>query len=289
VSSQGNLHDPTSTTPTFFADLPGLYTFRRVDTTGATPEKSLFLVAQPVGTSPDLLAHSLLNPTSTPTLEFNVNQAMNNQGLAWWNGYYYVGYDVGGGKGYVERYDAKGVLDRTYGGTAILTRHTAELAYRSADGRVYAASGGGAEPTYVYRLSADGKAVDTTLDFTKFGNSALIAIDNANDLLLLSSTTTGGDVGNPTFRLIDWNDNNRVVSEFTLPYPGVPQGIEIHEGLIYYYTNNKITLIDLLGNIIGSRDVPLSGESEGITLVIDGNKKYLAVGYNQPRRIYTIR
>jgi hypothetical protein len=219
--------------------------------------------------------------------QFFVNQRLENQGLTYAGGFYYIGYDVGNGNGYVERYTKAGNLDSNFGGVAIPTRHTSELAYRPADGRLYAASGGGKEPAIVYRIAGDGRSVDFTYDFTQFGNSALIAIDRENDLLLLSSTQSNGDAGNPTFRLIDWNNNNRIVKEFNIPFQGIPQGLETYNGIIYYYTNNKITLLDQTGKILAKWTFNISGESEGLTLVMENGTTYLAVGYNPPQRIYT--
>jgi hypothetical protein len=220
---------------------------------------------------------------------FRVDQAKNNQGLANWNGFYYVGYDIGSGNGYLERYSKDGVLDPDYGRVSVPTRHTAELAYRAADSRIYAASGGGTEPTYVYRLAADGKSVDRTYDFTAYGNAAMIAIDNTNDVLVLSTTAGGGDAGAVTFRFIDWNANNKVINQFTIPSQGVPQGVEVYGGLVYFYTSSKITVLDNKGTILDSWDLKAAGESQGMTIVLDGTSPYLAVGYNAPQRVYTIR
>ena len=221
--------------------------------------------------------------------EFHVDNSMNNQGLTYWNGYYYVGYDIGGGNGLIQRYTLGGILDTSYGNVSVPTNHTAELGYRVSNGRVYAASGGGLEPTYVYELAADGKSVTYTYDFTAYGNSALLAIDNDRDILILFSTQTGGDTGNPTFRFIDWNSGNNVFHQFTIPYQGIPQGLDVYDGIIYYYTNNKVTLIDYNGNILDFWTTLVAGESEGFTVVHEYGSPYFAVGYNTNRRIYSIR
>jgi hypothetical protein len=220
---------------------------------------------------------------------FRVDQAKNNQGLAYWDNYYYVGYDIGGGNGYIERYSNNGVIDPNYGRVPVQTRHTAELAFRAANERLYAVSGGGAEPTYVYQVSQDGKSVEKTYDFSAYGSAGLIAIDNINDLLVLTTTSSQGDGGPVSFRFIDWNSNNKVVRQFTIPTQGVPQGLEVSGGLIYFYTSNKITILDGQGVIVDSWDLKAAGESEGITLVNDGASTYLAVGFNGPQRVYAIR
>jgi len=228
-------------------------------------------------------------PGEIPLLKyaFSVDKSRNNQGLAYINGFYYVGYDVGNGNGVIERYSKAGVLDISYGKVAIPTRHTAELAYREADDSLYAVSGGGNEKTFVYKIAADGKTVTKAINFSDFGNAGLLAIDNTNDQFILASTQTGGDAGAVTFRFIDAK-NNEVQRQFTIPSEGTPQGIEIYDSIIYFYTNNKISVIDSAGNIIDRWTIVTNGESEGLTLVVDGNERYLALGYNSPARAYTL-
>lgn len=222
--------------------------------------------------------------------EFFVNQGMNNQGLAYYNGFYYVSYDVGGGNGMVERYAAGGTLDSTYGGVSIPINHAADIAYRVADGLIYVASGGGAEPTYVRKLAANGKSVTASIDFTAYGNSALCAIDNVNDMLILHSTLTGGDGGLPTFTFFSFADLSTPLTQFTLPATlGVPQGMDVFENTIYFYTNNKVTMISYDGEVRGNFSIGVPGESEGIAITADYGNAFIAVGYNTPRRVMTLR
>ena len=222
--------------------------------------------------------------------EFFINQSYNNQGLAYHNGYYYVGYDLGGGNGMVEKYFASGKLDTSFGGVAIPINHAAEVAVRFSTGRVYVASGGGAEPTYIRELAADGKSVSQSIDLTAYGNSALCAIDNQNDIIILHSTLTGGDGGLPTFTFFNFGDYTNPIKQFTLSATlGVPQGMDVFEGTIYFYTNNKITLISYDGEIQGSFTFSVTGESEGLAICSDYGNAYIAVGYNTPRRVMTIR
>jgi hypothetical protein len=242
------------------------------------------------GASPVIIGSPIDSvPPPRLKLQFNVDQSRNNQGLAFGDGYYYVSYEVAGGKGYLERYNLSGVLDPEYGRVSVATGHSAEIAYRAADKRLYVVSGGSTAATYVYRMSADGKSVDRTYNFTNYGNSALLAIDNAKDLLVLSSTQAGGDQGWVTFRTIDWNNGNKIVSQFTIPPQGLPQGLEVHGDIVYFYTNNKITLLDKSGTILDEWKVVATGESEGIAVVNEGSENYLAVAYNSPRRVYSIR
>lgn len=221
--------------------------------------------------------------------EFFVNQSYSNQGLAYYNGYYYVGYDIGGGNGIVERYSNAGIIDSSYGGVSIGINHAADMGYRIADGLLYVCSGGGAETTYVRQLASDGKSVTKTYDFSGYGNSALMAIDNGNDYLILHTTLTGGDTGLPTFTFFDFADLTTPLKQFTLPATiGTPQGMDVFEGVIYFYTNNLVTLLSYDGENLGSFVVSQTGESEGIAIVADYGQAYIAVGYNAPRRITTI-
>lgn len=220
------------------------------------------------------------------TTAFHVNQNYNNQGLAFWNGYYYIGYDLGNGKGMVERYAQNGVIDASYGGVSIPINHTADLAYRVKDGFIYSASGGGAEPTYIRKIAKDGKSVVESIDLTNYGNSALCAIDNHNDILILHSTLSGGDSGLPTFTFFEFGNWGHPIKQFTLPKTlGVPQGMDVYDNSVYFYTNDKITQLSYSGEIIGVVTIQAQGESEGIAITGAYGDAFISVGYNNPRRV----
>ncbi|USA31373.1 hypothetical protein [Proteus mirabilis] len=224
------------------------------------------------------------------TTAFHVNQNYNNQGLAFWNGYYYIGYDLGNGKGMVERYAQNGVIDTSYGGVSIPINHTADLAYRVKDGFIYSASGGGAEPTYIRKIAKDGKSVVESIDLTNYGNSALCAIDNHNDILILHSTLSGGDSGLPTFTFFEFGNWGHPIKQFTLPKTlGVPQGMDVYDNSVYFYTNDKITQLSYSGEIIGVVRIQAQGESEGIAITGAYGDAFISVGYNNPRRVCVSR
>ncbi|HDS9293369.1 hypothetical protein V6L74_10240 [Proteus mirabilis] len=224
------------------------------------------------------------------TTAFHVNQNYNNQGLAFWNGYYYIGYDLGNGKGMIERYAQNGVIDTSYGGVSIPINHTADLAYRVKDGFIYSASGGGAEPTYIRKIATDGKSVVESIDLTNYGNSALCAIDNHNDILILHSTLSGGDSGLPTFTFFEFGNWDHPIKQFTLPKTlGVPQGMDVYDNSVYFYTNNKITQLSYSGEIIGVVTIQAQGESEGIAITGAYGDAFISVGYNNPRRVCVSR
>ncbi|MBG2817562.1 hypothetical protein I4578_14745 [Proteus mirabilis] len=224
------------------------------------------------------------------TTAFHVNQNYNNQGLAFWNGYYYVGYDLGNGKGMIERYAQNGVIDTSYGGVSIPINHTADLAYRVKDGFIYSASGGGTEPTYIRKIAKDGKSVVESIDLTNYGNSALCAIDNHNDILILHSTLSGGDSGLPTFTFFEFGNWDHPIKQFTLPKTlGVPQGMDVYDNSVYFYTNDKITQLSYSGEIIGVVTIQAQGESEGIAITGAYGDAFISVGYNNPRRVCVSR
>ncbi|WP_063108525.1 phage head-binding domain-containing protein [Proteus mirabilis] len=224
------------------------------------------------------------------TTAFHVNQNYNNQGLAFWNGYYYVGYDLGNGKGMIERYAQNGVIDTSYGGVSIPINHTADLAYRVKDGFIYSASGGGTEPTYIRKIATDGKSVVESIDLTNYGNSALCAIDNHNDILILHSTLSGGDSGLPTFTFFEFGNWDHPIKQFTLPKTlGVPQGMDVYDNSVYFYTNDKITQLSYSGEIIGVVTIQAQGESEGIAITGAYGDAFISVGYNNPRRVCVSR
>ena len=223
---------------------------------------------------------------ASPNTAFYVNQNYNNQGLAFYNGYFYIGYDLGSGNGMIERYAQNGVIDTSYGGVSIPINHTADLAIRVKDEFLYSASGGGAEPTYIRKIAKDGKSVLESIDLTNYGNSALCAIDNHNDILILHSTLSGGDSGLPTFTFFEFGNWNNPVKQFTLPKTlGVPQGMDVYDNTIYFYTNDKISLVSYSGEVLSEVRINASGESEGIAISGSYGNTYIAVGYNNPRRV----
>lgn len=153
---------------------------------------------------------------------------------------------------------------------------------------IYVANGGGSNPTHIYEVDFDKKKVTKDINLEKYGSSALLAINNDKDELILH-TSPDGDHGKIIFSIIDFN-NNSLKQQFEIHNQGVPQGLEYYDGILYYYTNNNITCIDLdTKNIIKNFEIKETGESEGITLAYDNNIPYLAIGYNKNNRIYALK
>lgn len=218
-------------------------------------------------------------------LLFFVPDTKNQQGLAYAMEHVYIGFDLGGGNGEIIKYTKSGKKIGTTGSIPI--SHCAEISFRESNGHFYACNGGASNPTKVYEIDFEGKSIVKTLDMSKLGTSALITVNNDLDELILTTSLTGGDNGNITFSFADYAGNIR--KQFTIANQGIPQGLEYYNNIIYYYTNNKITCIDLDGNIQGDFKINKSGESEGITVAMDNGFPYILVGYNNNNRIYAIR
>jgi hypothetical protein len=207
------------------------------------------------------------------------------QGIAFYDGYVYIGFDMGNGKGSIRKYDTGGNLIKDSGLLGL--NHTADLAYRNSNGHIYVVNGGSSNPTFVYEvdMSVTTPSIISTLNFNSLGNSGLLAIDNEHDQLIIHTATN--DTGVPTFSICKFDGT--ILSQFTIPNQGVPQGMDYYQNQIYFYTNNKITVMDLKGVIISTIPVPKTGESEGIAIAGDYTTPFIIVGYNQPNRVYTLR
>jgi HKD family nuclease len=218
-------------------------------------------------------------------LIFEVSDTGNMQGLTYYDGYFYIGFDQGSGNGKILKYTKGGKLEKDSGSLAL--GHCAELAYRKANHNIYVANGGGTSPAHIYEIdmTAATPSILDDFDFAEYGNAALVAIDNDNDRMILH--TAADDFSNPTFRILQFNGT--LISQFSIPFQGTPQGLDYYQGYLYYYTGNKITAIDLTGNIQTSLEISKSGESQGLTIAGDYESPFIAVGYNTPNRLYALR
>lgn len=230
--------------------------------------------------------HKILISDKKTNLMFNVNDKRNQQGLTYANGNFYIGFDTGNQTGEIVCIDKSGNNKGSTG--KIYIGHAAGLAFREKNGHIYVANGGGDNLTHVYEVDFKNKKVINDINLEEFGTAALIAIDNDKDNLIISTSLEKGNNGNPTFTVLDFNLNKK--SQFQLKNQGIPQGMECYKGKLYYYTNNKITCIDLKkGKIIKSFDINESGESEGLTVVNDVKNPYVVVGYNNKNRLYSVK
>ncbi|MBU3111000.1 Ig-like domain-containing protein [Clostridium lacusfryxellense] len=216
-------------------------------------------------------------------LLFNLNDTLNFQSITFFNQYLYCGFDIGNGKGKISKYSMSGKkISET---KSMAVGHSADLAYRAKTGNIYIANGGGNSKTHVYVVKYESSQILSNLNFEKLGTSALIAIDNVHDYLILHTVLSSGDSGSPKFTIINLA-NMKVINTFNVPNQGVPQGLEVHGNQIYLYTNNKITTFDYNGKKISTRYISNTGESEGIAMTLDNNFQRLVIGYTGENRIY---
>ncbi|WP_298844343.1 hypothetical protein [uncultured Clostridium sp.] len=218
-------------------------------------------------------------------LLFNLPDKGVMQGMTFFDGYFYCSFDLSNGNGKIVKYDSVGSKISETKPMAI--GHCAEISYRASTNKIYICNGGGNNPTHVYVVDYNSSKIQTDLNYARLGHSALLAIDNVHNFLILH-TTLSGDTGNPKFTIINLA-NMSTVASFNIVSQGIPQGLETDGKNIYLYTNNKITIIDYNGTIISSYSINKTGESEGLTIAFENGTSFLAMGYNSPNRIYALK
>lgn len=214
---------------------------------------------------------------------FDIQTEDNLQGVTYWDGLYYVGFDVGKGLGKIRVYNVKGKLIKETDPLAI--GHTAELDFRNKNGRLYIANGGGKNPTKVLEIDMTVKnpSITKTLDLSQLGHAGLLAVDNENDTLVIH--TADNDHVAPKISFVDFN--GQLLKQFTIPYQGIPQGIEVHNEMIYFQTNSLISIINKNnGQVIDQIAVNEPGENEGIAIYSEGKKTYYIYSYRFNNRLY---
>ncbi len=218
-------------------------------------------------------------------LLFNIKDKHKLQGITFFNKNIYCGFDVGGGNGKIVKYNMSGkIISET---SPMRVGHCADIGYRARTNKMYITNGGGRNLTHVYVVDYDKSVILNDLNYGSSGTSALLAIDNVNDYLILHTVLKSGDVGNPRFTIIDLS-NMKILKSFNVAREGIPQGLESDGKHIYLYTNNKVTVYNYDGLKIAQYHVNKRGESEGITIASEYGKSYLAIGYNSPNRIYSL-
>ena len=185
---------------------------------------------------------TLCKSSSEPKLLFTIASKDNMQGLVVHHQHFYIGFDRGD-QGEIREYSSNGSLMKKSGLLDI--GHTASLAYREKGNLIYEANGGKNNPATVHVVNMNRGRVVKTYDFSKFGHSALIAIDHRHDEFLLH--TTIHHLGRVLFTFFSFDGSEK--RQFSLPYQGVPQGLSIQNGEIDYYTDNQIMILNLKGQI----------------------------------------
>lgn len=217
------------------------------------------------------------------------DNVINMQTLTYHDGYVYVGYSNSDGvTGLIRKYDVGGKQIKDSG--SLNTGHTAGLAYRNSNSHVYVANGGDVQPAiYEINMEATTPSILSTLNLN-LGQNAIISIDNVNDHLILHTapTITSGSVyGSHTFYTLAFDGT--VISQFTIPNQGVPQGITYYQNQIYLYVNNYIIVLDMTGKILQTIPISKTGESQGVCIAADYAEPYIIIGFNTPNRLYALR
>jgi hypothetical protein len=246
----------------------------------ATATATALLIAVPAASADPGVSYTFSKIFDTP-------YGGNQQGLAYANGSHYVSFDEGSDNGRIIQYNASGTEVKRSG--LLPLGHAAEIAYRQADGNFYVATGGDTNPTYVsvVDMRPATPVVKRTYDFTSLGNNGMVAIDNKNDRMVVFAGPGGGP-----HTIAYANFSGTITSQFTVPYSGVPQGIEAVGDQILYLTSasdksyNTITVFGSTGTKLYAINVPIANESEGLAADYQSNKVYL--GFHGPRQVYAM-
>ncbi len=213
---------------------------------------------------------------------FDIPTEDNLQGVAYWDNHFYIGYDVGKGYGVIRKYNSEGKLVKETEPLSI--GHAAELDFRESNKRLYVSNGGGKNPTFIYEIDilSSKPSIKRKIDFYSLGKAGLVAIDNNSDTLVIH--TAESDTTLPKLSIADFNGN--IIKQFPIKYQGIPQGLEVFNGIIYFQTNNLLTMLNFNGQIIGQTAIKEEGENEGITILKEGDKDYYIYAYRHGNRMY---
>lgn len=218
--------------------------------------------------------HRVSTPTK-PTISRIFQVVYHNMGMqsvAYNHHFFFVGYATSTNRTVIQKYDMKGHLVAETGILPIL--HCASISVAPATGHLIVTNGGGTDPTRVYVVDFNSQKILSSINLSSLGNAGVSAVDKSTGNLWVE--TAPNDHGEQTFSYV--NLSGRVLKQFTLPNQGVPQGIDVKHGLIYFYTDNKITVISQAGNVLRHIDIqlPHETESEGMAMLPSGQ---IVIGY----------
>lgn len=215
-------------------------------------------------------------------LLFTVENDWNMQGLEYYEGNFIIGYDRGKGNGIIEVRNKEGqILKKS---DLLKIGHSSELVVNKNNGKLYVSNGGGKIGTKVYELELDGNInIEKEYDFSELGNSGLVTIDQEKNNFIIH--TAKDDKGTHKFTVCSLDKEE--IKSFNIDNIGIPQGIEHLNGKIYFYTNDKITVIDIEKEVVLKwYNIEEKGESEGLAIEGERDRIKLYYGYNKRNRIY---
>lgn len=215
---------------------------------------------------------------------FQADTSMNQQGLAYGDGYYYVGYDTGGNYGRILKYDSNG--NKVGESGTLPLGHACSLSYYN--GKLYEAAVINNQ-TIINVINPDNFALERQIN-TTIGGTYMMAVKDSGDpnhdpeFILLKEGSSD------TFLYIK-NDGS-LDQSVSIPQMGVAQGMQYDNGKIYYLANNYLTVIDeatLLKPDNSSAiehsyyfGLPQDSPSEAEGLTMNGNSQLvIGVGHHQ--------
>jgi hypothetical protein len=221
--------------------------------------------------------------------QFAVPSGANQQGLAHGGGRFYVAFDLDGrGTARIIAYDKKGHEVRRSGRLPL--GHAAELSYRSADGNLYVADGTPGRPcrVTVVDMRHSPARIVRKYDFSSLGTGGMVAVDNANDRMIVSAGPAGGP-----FTVATVGMDGKVQHRFTSRVPGTRQGLEVLGKQIVLYTSspdlrsNSLTFMSSTGKVRRTITVPVAREGEG--LAVNAKSRQLYIGFAGPNAVHEVR
>jgi hypothetical protein len=248
-----------------------------------------------------LLLTTLASPTLASTTfsrKVAVLQAGNLQGLTHGGGSLWACLDTGDGNARIVRYSMTGAILKK--SPRLRLGHCAEIAYREADGTIYAVDYVKGATTANIRLvdmSLATPAVVKTFHVARYGLGQMVAIDNARDRLLLKGGVSPYRFNWFALAGTKSGTTMRWLRESTYqPRLGTPQGLEVvgddvlflssyaADGSIAY---NRVHTFSLRGAYERYFSIPIARESEG--LAVNASTGLLYFGLHHPAEVYEIR
>lgn len=222
-------------------------------------------------------------------------QYNNFQGLAVFNGYFYIGEDD-------RNSEATYMHKMSFAGDIIDTKqtnfgHTASISMRKANGHFYVASGGQDYQTIIWEYDFESNVVLNTINLSHLNANALVCVDNKNDQLIL---ITCQDYNSP-IQMHQVGFDGIVKKTVNLPTYGVPQGISCFEDRVYYQTGSAgnqgyLNIFDIDFNFIDRHSIyketlpsskgEYAHEPQGIEVGLRYGCPIIYMMWANPMRIY---
>lgn len=213
---------------------------------------------------------------NTSTFVFAVKEAKNMQSIAYGNNTMFTGFSLDDAtNGMIIKYNMSGT---EIGRSAKLpTEHTSSMVYNNNNSKLYVANGGGNVGAKVFIVNPTSLTIEQTFDYSNLGSSALIAIDDNNNLLLHVGQSDGS--AKTIYKI---NHSNNAEAMFTINNLGTPQGLAVFHNSIFYQTNIALYEFDFTGKILSTTYLYTdSSEPQGLTIGEINGTDVLMYGKNR--------